>query len=375
MPADAPPIGSRDAFTARVSSPRQGLAAVPSAPPPLWSGVEIETVELLKAAVPAHRALAACARALARTPLDAVALDAFALLDAVGAAQLDGEPLDPREALESAPQQIDAVVLRQNEALRRAVREARPVGSACALELASLVAGRTVAVRRHGLEAGEPGLGIAATARHAVPLPLGAERLQSRLDHWQGFVQSDSGDLDALLMSGTALAEWLAIRPFTSGNVRVGQLLVQLLLLEEDLLPIPALPLSLYMSRHSESCWRALHATRAAAHPEPWLRFFLGAVEHVSLDTLARLEAWEDVFAVLPITLGELLPKRPSEALIGVCARPSFGMADIIDTGLSRRQTAAAWLARLIEGGVLREARAGKEKRFVNEAVVALLAD
>ena len=90
---------------------------------------------------------------------------------------------------------------------------------------------------------------------------------------------------------------------------------------------------------------------------------------------MARLEAWEDVLAVLPITLGELLPKRPSEALIGVCARPSFGMADIIDTGLSRRQTAAAWLARLIEGGVLREARAGKEKRFVNEAVVALLVD
>ena len=373
MPADAPPVGTREVPAARTPSQRQGLAAVPNAPAPLWSGVEIETAELLKAAIPAHRALAACARAFARTPLDSAALDAFALLDAVGAVQLDGEPLDPREVLESPPQQRDAVVVRQHEALRHALREARPVGSAVALELASLVAGRTVAVRRQTLDTAEPGLDPGALGWRAVPLPLGAERLRVRLDRWQDFVQSDSGDLDALLMSGTALAEWLAVRPFSSGNVRVGQLLVQLLMLEEDLLPVPALPLSLYMSRHSEACWRALHAARAAAHPEPWLRFFLGAVEHVSLDTLTRIDAWEAVLAVLPVTLGELLPKTPSAELIQVCARPSLGMSDVIDTGLSRRQTAAAWLARLVDGGVLRERRAGKEKRFVNEAVVSLL--
>ena len=58
-----------------------------------------------------------------------------------------------------------------------------------------------------------------------------------------------------------------------------------------------------------------------------------------------------------------------------LCARPSFGLADAIDTGLQRRQTAASWLARLVDGGLLREARAGKEKRFVNDAVMALLLD
>ena len=148
---------------------------------------------------------------------------------------------------------------------------------------------------------------------------------------------------------------------------------MQLLLVEEDLLPAPMLPLSLHVSRHADACWQALHASRASAHPEPWLRFFLGAVESAALDALARIETWETVLARLPDALTGLLPKTPSSELVQVCARPSFGLADVIGTGLPRRQTAAAWLARLVEGGLLREARAGKEKRLVNDAVIALL--
>ena len=374
MSADAPPLGSSDTV-APFPTLRGGLAAVDSAPPPLWSGGAIETVGLLKAALPAHRALAACAQALSRTPLDAGALEAFALLDAVGAVQLDGEVVDPRTVLELPAHQMDAAVARQVEALARVTAADASVDAGCALELAATIAGRTVAVRRGAPDPDEAGLGASHAARRVPPLPRGVERLQVRLERWQAFVQRDSGDLDPLLMCGTALAEWLAIRPFTGANVRVGQLLAQLLLVEEDLLPVPALPFSLHVSRHADGCWQALQATRAAAHPEPWLRFFLGAVEASAADTLERLERWEEVLAVLPVTLEALLPKTPSAALVQLCARPSFGLADAIDTGLARRQTAAAWLARLVEGGVLREARAGKEKRFVNDAVVAALLD
>ena len=377
MSADAPPIGSTDELR---------LAAVRTTPPPvpapLWSG-GIETRGLLKAALPAHRALAACAQALRRTPLDIAALDAFTLLDAVGAVQLEGEPMDPRAVLETPPHQLEPVVARQREALARAALDERPVDAALALELASVVAGRAVSLRRHGLVAGaRPGFPDAPTASArpppsspVVPLPHEPERLQGRLERWEGFVQRDSGDLDPLLMCGVALAEWLAIRPFTTANVRVGQLLVQLLLVEEDLLPSATLPLSLHLSRHADTCWSALSEAGARADPEPWLRFFLGAVESSANDTLGRLEGWEDELAALPARLGRLLPKVPSEDFVRLCARAGFGLADVIETGLSRRQTAAAWVARLVEGGVLRELRAGKEKRLVNDAVVALLID
>ena len=381
MSADAPPIGSTAPATLFPAT-RPGLAAVDSAPPPLWSGVEIESVSLLKAALPAHRALAACAQALVRTPLAAGTLEGLALLDAVGAVQLDGVPIDPRTELELPRHQLDGAVARQLEALSRAREDGEPVGSTRALELAMVIAGRTVAIRRRAPDTAEAGLWVGAAVgggpgavRRSPPLPQGAERLQGRLERWQAFVQRESGDLDPLLMCGTALAEWLAIRPFTAGNVRVGQLLAQLLLIEEELLPVAVLPLSLHVSRHSEACWQALQTTRAASHPEPWLRFFLGAVEASARDTLERLARWEEVLATLPITLEALLPKSPSRALVQLCARPSFGLADAIDTGLARRQTAAAWLARLVEGGVLRETRAGKEKRFVNDAVVSILLD
>lgn len=366
---DAPSVPAvSGASPAPVSPSSASATAARRAPPPLWSDVEIETVTLLKAALPAHRALAACAEALIRTPLDAAALEAFSLLDAVGAVQLDGEPVDPHAALEAPAPQREATVVRQMTALGRARELGAPVGSTLALELAALIVGRDVSVRRGPADPGEGG-------RCPPPLPQGAERLQGRLERWQDFVQRDSGDLDPLLLCGIALAEWLAIRPFTGGNVRVGQLLVQLMMVEEELLPAPLLPLSLHASRRSDACWQALHASRLAGHPAAWLRFFLGAIEASARDTSARLAHWEAYCATLPGTLESLLPKRPSAGFLQLCARPSFGLADAIDTGLARRQTAAAWLTRLVEGGLLRERRAGKEKRYVNDAVVLLLLD
>ena len=67
------------------------------------------------------------------------------------------------------------------------------------------------------------------------------------------------------------------------------------------------------------------------------------------------------------------LPKEPSLALIDVCNRPSFGLAELSYVGLSRRQTASAWMQRLISQGVLTELRVGKEKRYINNAVLNLL--
>jgi hypothetical protein len=56
-----------------------------------------------------------------------------------------------------------------------------------------------------------------------------------------------------------------------------------------------------------------------------------------------------------------------------VFVQPYCRIHNVVDVGIARRQTAATYLNRLAEIGVLNEVRAGREKLFVNPRLIKLL--
>ncbi|MFK7855976.1 MAG: Fic family protein [Granulosicoccus sp.] len=333
----------------------------------------IETISALKSCLPARAALAAFSQALKQSALRPIATDSYALLDSVGAIQLQGLPVDLLSALQdnrlgSQPElqrHLDA----RNKVQSRLSSE--PVGSSMALQLASDLEGKPVSVRRgdgQRLES-EP----TNRAYSQLPLPQGAEKLQALLEDWQSFVQHSSADLDPLLMTAAAHGQWIALRPFTHANISLCQLLTSLLLTEEGLQPVPVLPLALYFSRHAEKYWQNLHNAVVMGDHGSWIQFFMTAVEEASVDAIDQLAQWQNSSLELGAAMNSCLPKAPSAALIETCSRPSFGLADLAQTGLARRQTASAWMQKLVDIGVIEELRIGKEKRYINRQVVSLL--
>ena len=341
--------------------------------PKLPEASRIETVTALKACLPARAALAGFSQALAQSPIRNIAIESFLLLDAVGAVQLEGIPVDTRVALQHTRMASQPELQRHVDARGKAHErlEIEPVGSTLALELASALHGNPVSVRRG--EAKENEADTSGIEHQHLFAPQGAEKLQSLLEDWQSFVQHESADLDPLLMVAAAHGQWMALRPFTHSNLAVGQLLTSLLLSEEGLLPNPVLPLALYLSRHSDKYWHSLNAAVVHGDHGCWIQFFMSAVEEVSISATQQLMQWQKLTLELSSAMHECLPKPPSEALISICARPSFGMADLASCGLSRRQTASSWMQNLVDLGVLEEARAGKEKRFINRQIMAVL--
>ena len=341
--------------------------------PKLPAVSRIETLAALKACIPARAALSGFSQALRQSPISHIAIDSFSLLDAVGAVQLEGVPVDMAAALQhtspASYPELHRHIEARVEAHDRLVNE--PVGSTLALELASALHGKPVSVRRGDAERYESG--SSSIDYRQMSAPQGAEKLQVLLEDWQGFVQHSSADLDPLLMAAAAHGQWIALRPFTQSNIAVGQILTSLLLSEEGLLPNPVLPLALYFSRHADKYWQCLYTAVVHGDHASWIQFFMTAIEEASIDATEQLMQWQKLTHELGTTMNDCLPKAPSDSLVITCARPSFGLADLALCGLGRRQTASSCMQNLVDLGVLDQVRAGKEKRYINRQVIAVL--
>ena len=330
----------------------------------------LETITALKAVIPARAALAGFAQALKQSSMAQAAIDAFCLIESVGAVQLSGSVVELRTALQASKTgqipELSRHHMTRIAAHKRLAEE--PVGCSLALELASTLRDAPVTVRKRS-ESGD----FHSSSFSKWSPPTGSERIQTLLDNWQDFIQKNSGDLDPVIMIASAHGQWNALQPFTHENIANGQLLSSLLMCEEGLLPAPALPISLYFSRRAERHWEIMYQAAALGDHAAWIQFFMTAVTEAAIDATEQLMCWEQLKLSLADSMKEALPKEPSKALIDVCNRPSFGLAELSEAGLGRRQTASAWMQRLVSEGVLAEMRVGKEKRYINNAVLTLL--
>ena len=80
------------------------------------------------------------------------------------------------------------------------------------------------------------------------------------------------------------------IHPFLDGNGRIGRLLINLMLMEEQRLGAPLLYLSGYLEKHRSDYYDRLQRVRERGEVQEWLQFFLTAVRRSADDAVARSE-------------------------------------------------------------------------------------
>lgn len=163
-----------------------------------------------------------------------------------------------------------------------------------------------------------------------------------------------------LLVAAAYLLEFLAIRPFETGNGRVSRLLTNLLLLREGHAYLPYGSLEGAIAARWEEYYLALRRSQASRNlprPDisPWLLAFLDAVaaqQREVRDTLCRLphegklSGNQDAVLAIASRDGEVTNRRAAEEL----SLP--------------RETAKQTLNRLVALGALRRVGAGRATRY-----------
>lgn len=348
--------------------------------PPLPPGIRLETVAVLKACIEARASLAELKQAGKLIPNQAVLINTIPLLEAQASSEIENIVTTTDELFRFAQADGDTSAdpatkeaLRYRTALRRGVEslQRRPLATATAVEVCQTLLGLRIDIRR------VPGTALVhqATGRTVYTPPEGEARLRSLLANWERFLHEETG-IDPLIRMAVGHYQFEAIHPFTDGNGRTGRILNLLFLMEQGLLELPVLYLSRAIIRRKADYYGLLLAVTSGAAWVEWILFMLRAVEETARWTTTRIHAIRNLMDETADRVRRDAPNVYSRELVELTfVQPYCRIRNVVEAGIAKRQTAAAYLRQLADLGILEEVKVGREKLFINPRLMRLLVE
>lgn len=347
---------------------------LPLLPPPT---ALIESTEILKKCITARVALAELKQAAELIPNAAVLVNALPLLEARASSEIENIVTTTDKLFEFMDMADDKADAATKEALRyrtalfegtKMVRR-RMLTTDMAIHICSTIKDLELDIRDDS--------GTRLTNRHTGEViytpPVGQELLQQKLRNWSEFMHKQD-DIDPLVRMAVQHYQFEAIHPFTDGNGRTGRIMNILFLVEQELLDTPILYLSRYIIQNKSEYYRLLSAVTEQQAWTEWVLFMLNGVEETCVWTTDKIKAIRELMQHTSQFVHTKLPKIYSwELVVALFKQPYCRIANLVDAGIAKRQTASVYLKQLCDLGVLREYRSGRETLFVHPKYIELL--
>lgn len=345
--------------------------------PELSPKADIETKAILKACIGAGRALAELKTAGDLIPNQTVLINTIPLLEASASSEIENivTTTDSLFRYSSAEDYARDPAVKETLRYRTALYEGfksidkRPVCTATAVAVCRTLRNIEMDIRK------VPGTAIAGavSGRIVYMPPEGEELIRKKMANWEKFI-NEAEEFDPLIRLAVMHYQFEAIHPFTDGNGRTGRILNILFLVQEGLLDIPVMYLSRFIIRNKDRYYSLLQNVTEQGEWESWILFMLEAVEDTARWTVEKIRA---ISRLLDHTCGYVrlrLPKVYSRELVEmIFIQPYCRISNIVEAGIARRQTASIYLKALVDIGVLREFKAGREKLFLHPKFLKLL--
>jgi Fic family protein len=353
-------------------SPEAPYNSLPLLPPT----VDLETKAILKQCIRARAALAELKQAAELIPNQGALINTLPILEAQASSEIENivttvDRLFQVRETGTVPDSMTKEALGYSNALLddyNALTD-RPLSTSTAERVCSKIKGTEMRVRRI------PGTALAKQTSGEVIYtpPVGEDLLRNLLANWEKFLH-EFKELDPLIRLAVAHYQFEAIHPFTDGNGRTGRILNNLFIVQEGLLTLPVLYLSRYLIRNRTDYYHLLLGVTAKSAWEPWVLFILEGIEETAIWTNQKISAIRSLLDQTASFVRAKLPKIYSWDLILLTfERPICRIADLVEAGISERQTASRYLKELSSIGVLSEQGLGREKFFVHTKLMGLL--
>ena len=356
--------------------------AIPALPP---AGVDLETVEVLRALAPAHRHLAEL-KGIARSISNQdILVDTLTLQEAKASAEfvryfttqdeLFQAELIPAESISPAAREV----LRYREALKRGFGRMQDqqdlLTSSTLIDLFQYMKNSAESFRH------APGTVLKndRTGKVVFVPPQDNAQITRHMGDLEQFINAPDERrlaLDPLVRMAIIHHQFESIHPFSDGNGRIGRILCVLYLVKEGLLDLPVLYLSRYINRNKPEYYRLLQAVRDEGAWSPWIVFMLQAIAVTAESTVRLVHGMRDLMASTKQHMRDELPSVYSQDLLNNLFRHPYTRIEAVvnDIGVSR-QTASKYLKQLQEIGILTAQARGKNTYFVNEPLVQLISE
>jgi len=333
---------------------------------------ELETKTILKQAIAANRALANLRGLAGQIPNQGMLINSITLQEARLSSEIENI-VTTNDELYRADADADGKadphtkeVLRYRQALHHGfdALKVRPLTTNLFIEIAQLIKQADISIRAI------PGVALKNGADVVYTPPVGESVIRDKLSDLERYIHVDDG-VDPLIKMAVLHYQFEAIHPFPDGNGRTGRILNLLYLVQQDLMDVPVLFLSRYIIANKSDYYLGLQKVTEEHDWENWVLFMLRAVESTSQQTFNQVKR---VLAIMEAVREQVQREAfgiYSKDLIEVIFRhPYTKIQFLVDANIAKRQTASTYLQALAGLGVLREHKVGREKYYINDALL-----
>jgi len=180
-------------------------------------------------------------------------------------------------------------------------------------------------------------------------------------------------DLDPLIKMSIIHFQFESIHPFYDGNGRTGRIINILYLILEKLQTLPILYLSSYIIKHKSDYYRLLQEVRENNSWEEWVLFMIKGIEITSRETIDLIIKIRELMMTYKYRLRDNYKFYSQDLLNNLFKHPYTKIEFVVNDLNVSRLTAANYLNKLAEDGLLKKEKLGTGNYYINEPLFELL--
>lgn len=203
--------------------------------------------------------------------------------------------------------------------------------------------------------------------------PQDINQVNHQMDNLEQFINDpDICGLDPLIKMAIIHHQFESIHPFGDGNGRTGRIVNILYLVVTDLLDLPILYLSRYITHHKSEYYYLLQAIRDknidnAREWEAWILFMLRGVEETAGNTIELVKGISQLMAEYKNILRPLFNKAYKHELINnLFFHPYTKIEYMRNDMMVQRKAATKYLDKIVKAGLLEKVKKGRENYYIN---------
>lgn len=183
-------------------------------------------------------------------------------------------------------------------------------------------------------------------------------------------------EFDSLVKMAIIHYQFESIHPFYDGNGRTGRIINILYLVLEDLLEVPILYLSRYIIKHKSDYYKLLNEVSFNDGLNNWILFMLKGVEEIAKETIETIKNIENLMNETKNIIIDQKPKIYSKDLLEALFYHPYTKRAFIEEHLKvSRPTATNYLNELENIGILSSKKIGKEIFYIHTKLFDLFKD
>ena len=204
--------------------------------------------------------------------------------------------------------------------------------------------------------------------------PQTYDEIVELMDNLEQYINdAELHDIDPLIKMAIIHFQFESIHPFYDGNGRTGRIINVLYLILEELQSLPILYLSSYIIKHKAAYYNYLQQVRDENLWEEWLLFIINGVEETAKETTLLIVEIKDMMEAFKNLMKANYRFYTKDLLNNLFKHPYTKIEFVVnDLGVSRL-TAANYLNKLADDGVLRKEKIGTANYYINIKLFELL--